>query len=167
MFTTLITAFLFAQRHAPKDVPISHWAYTAVDELFAAGLLDGYDQDTLRIMPLPANAKWILAQVGHWSREGWLTGYPAPSIRNGNALDSPYEQAVAIHTIWVNLCALFENAKADRAVRAASLREFDDLVRAISMRSPELTKLQGDPQAMVSELARIRSREHGTVVFRG
>ena len=35
---------ILGQSRAPSDVPVQHWAYKSVDDLFRAGILHGYPQ---------------------------------------------------------------------------------------------------------------------------
>src|SRR5690242_8317208 len=44
-------------RPAPADVPRSHWAYKDVDELFQAGLLDGYPANNVKPLVLDRTVK--------------------------------------------------------------------------------------------------------------
>ena len=41
-FSLVVGALVQAAQYAPSDVPKTHWAYPAVNEMFREGLLKGY-----------------------------------------------------------------------------------------------------------------------------
>jgi hypothetical protein len=167
MLGALFVMVALGQGHAPKDVPRSHWAYSAVDELFAAGILHGYADDPIRLTLVAPDSKWILGKLSHWKQMGLMAGFPFGLSKQRIDWNRPYEQTVAIHFVWMTLCASFADTKLTPSERQMNLSEFDDVAQAISMRAKEITKLQGDPQAMLNNLARIRSNERGTSTFGG
>jgi hypothetical protein len=155
------------QSHAPSDVPPNHWAHKAVEELFEAGILHGYAHDPIHLMTVAADTKWITSKIAAWRSQGLMVGYPDGLSKVPTDWNSPYEQAVAIHAVWANLCQWLNDPKRELPDRNKYLSEFDDVARAISMRADVLTKLQGEPKTMVDELIRIRSRESGATIFGG
>lgn len=151
---------------APADVPQGHWAHWAVDELFAAGVLQGYPAGKpLRLEKIRPNGAWLKRRLTWWKQEGLLLGYPDGMC--GARPPSNYEQAVAAHAAWANIAALWKSEKEPPAAKAGLLRWIPDLAKAISMREPELTRLGADVPEMIRTLEAIRSRIEGVARFGG
>jgi|GEM_PF-4814524 len=157
----LCSASMLGAQFAPKDVPKDHWAYSAVNELFQNGLLDGYPGDqSLKIDPKLARDFGVLRRdKDRWKTLGLLVGYPEGLTKG--APEPRWEFAVMVHATWANLR---EQAK-EGPLPESSLMEIPKIADAISMLAPELERLGADTHEMIAGLNRIWPKN--TPIFRG
>ena len=146
--TILCGLAMFGGQGAPVDVPRSHWAFSAVDEMFREGLLVGYPAGSLRLdRKLAFDQKfadqcWKRWEVkSEWFRHGLPNGYALAAFTT-----VVYEQYL-------------------QGQRGMEVRDISVLVRAISSVALELEKLGMDPEKMVRDLNRIWKPDE--VSFRG
>ncbi len=153
----LAIALSFAQTGsvlgAPKDVPRSHWAYEAVDELFKAGILHGYPPGapplTLRAN-LPRNMHFIAQTMNAAMRLGHIIIRSDDDYLPGK--EGAYERAVQAYAVTKKIASLF-SASGGVNDEEAVLQLMPALVDVISMLATELKALGVNPDAMVHELA--------------
>ncbi|MBN9500583.1 MAG: S-layer homology domain-containing protein [Armatimonadetes bacterium] len=150
---------MFGGQGAPADVPRSHWAFSAVDEMFQEGLLVGYPTGSLRLdRKLAFDQKFVTERLKRWRRSGLMVGFPDGLGHVHGQEDSRYMFAVATYTCYTN--ATGQDVPLD-GVRA----ELRDLARVISMLSPELDQLGADVPKMIRDLNQLESGKSGS--FRG
>ena len=170
LFCSLLFA-LSSTQFAPPDVPKDHWAYPAVNELFGAGLLDGYPKVmALGLDPTIAfDQKTLDDDMDRWKQQGLLVGYPDGLGRGIPQQRSRYEFAVAVHAVCATIEDLGQKSHGSAESRSQFsmmvVPEIPSLVKAMSMVAPELKKLGADTHSMVMTLNRFWPKS--TVAFQG
>lgn len=148
---------MFGGQGAPADVPRSHWAFSAVDEMFREGLLVGYPAGSLRLdRKLTFDQKFVKKRLKRWRLSGLLVGFP-DGLGHVQE-DSRYMFAVATYTCYTNAVG--------KALPVTDLRaELPELARVISMLSPELDQLGANVPKMIRDLNQLEIGRSGA--FRG
>lgn len=140
---------MLGQGHAPADVPVNHWAYNAVDELFEAGILQGYSATRGPFVrkKVASDTPGVIEFLMRLRHEGALVGLPDPSGHHSNT-KNPYQQGVALHAAWSNITA--ESNRRDAL--PYWLPFLPKLANAINMRTFELERMGANVDAMLERL---------------
>lgn len=146
---TAISMMVFLQ--APADVPRDHWAFPAVDALFKEGLLKGYPPQRRQSLRLTKGLKRDDAQLKSWIKEwglnGWVIGTSALHRQ-----ESVYQWAVDVHAMCSNMTWDFEKNVKRHRLDSEFVKALPNVVAAISMLEPELSKLGADADQMMTRL---------------
>jgi hypothetical protein len=139
---------------APADVPKGHWAFTAVDELFKARLLDGYPAqagDLKLIRGLKKDSTVAERLLKRWRSNGLLVGYPEGMLHGEISF---YEYAVAAHAVRTNIETIAKEGPSSPDYIKA-IDEIPSVVRMFSMLEPELTRMGATVEADIELLNKI------------
>lgn len=147
---------LAAVGHAPPDVPKDHWAYQAVDELFQAGLLDGYPPDVRSFaddeesFAKKAIKRLATEHIVEWPRARDYPGTYGDDEGQFNRM-SLYEQAIYAYNAGRTLTGespAQDQAKAEPFFTSEALTVY----KLLAIRSRYIALLSGDAVAMERKL---------------
>ncbi len=133
---TLLTVPVFAQqRGAPADVPPNHWAFKAVDDLFRAGILQGYPDGTFK-GDRPVSRYELASVLAALNSAMILPQVPlAPQLATRADLDQ-FSQAISslrsqVETLKTDLHSASKDLKSQNATMDDLHRQIEELKKQI------------------------------------